>query len=251
MTWVGDACSNYQLTLCDTGVGDACSNYQLTLCDTGVGDACSNYQLTQCDTGVGDACSNYQLTLCDTGVGDACSNYQLTLCDTGVGDAWSNYQLTLCDTGVGDAWSNYQLTLCDTGVGDACSNYHVMFQFVCFRDVGNCLHFSNHYSKKKLMMQMFTRVTCNPSLNGDNAGKLCRGDLDNCIIPCTPRGCLELIQRTGKSRTSIDVLSFVIKILSCVEYWPTLLRSQTCVDENKELFIKLFVCYCVNILLQW
>ncbi|XP_074645002.1 C-1-tetrahydrofolate synthase, cytoplasmic-like [Tubulanus polymorphus] len=30
-----------------------------------------------------------------------------------------------------------------------------------------------------------------------NAGKLSRGDLDSCIVPCTPRGCLELIKRSG------------------------------------------------------
>lgn len=30
-----------------------------------------------------------------------------------------------------------------------------------------------------------------------NAGKLSRGDLDSCMLPCTPKGCLELIKRTG------------------------------------------------------
>ena len=30
-----------------------------------------------------------------------------------------------------------------------------------------------------------------------NAGRLARGDLDNCTIPCTPLGCLELIKKTG------------------------------------------------------
>lgn len=30
-----------------------------------------------------------------------------------------------------------------------------------------------------------------------NAGKLSRGDLANCIVPCTPQGSLELIKRTG------------------------------------------------------
>ena len=30
-----------------------------------------------------------------------------------------------------------------------------------------------------------------------NAGKLSRGDLDSCILPCTPKGCLELIKRSG------------------------------------------------------
>lgn len=30
-----------------------------------------------------------------------------------------------------------------------------------------------------------------------NAGRLARGDLENCMIPCTPLGCLELIKKTG------------------------------------------------------
>ncbi|XP_076978511.1 C-1-tetrahydrofolate synthase, cytoplasmic isoform X1 [Tamandua tetradactyla] len=30
-----------------------------------------------------------------------------------------------------------------------------------------------------------------------NAGKLARGDLNDCFIPCTPKGCLELIKETG------------------------------------------------------
>jgi methylenetetrahydrofolate dehydrogenase (NADP+)/methenyltetrahydrofolate cyclohydrolase/formyltetrahydrofolate synthetase len=30
-----------------------------------------------------------------------------------------------------------------------------------------------------------------------NAGKLSRGDIKNCIVPCTPLGCLELIRETG------------------------------------------------------
>lgn len=30
-----------------------------------------------------------------------------------------------------------------------------------------------------------------------NAGRLARGNLDNCMVPCTPLGCLELIKRTG------------------------------------------------------
>lgn len=32
-----------------------------------------------------------------------------------------------------------------------------------------------------------------------NAGKLSRGDLDDCFIPCTPNGCMELIRQTGVS----------------------------------------------------
>ncbi|KAK3697531.1 hypothetical protein QZH41_019769 [Actinostola sp. cb2023] len=34
-------------------------------------------------------------------------------------------------------------------------------------------------------------------LHDINAGRLSRGELQSCIVPCTPRGCLELIKRTG------------------------------------------------------
>ncbi|XP_004624848.1 C-1-tetrahydrofolate synthase, cytoplasmic [Octodon degus] len=34
-------------------------------------------------------------------------------------------------------------------------------------------------------------------LTSINAGKLARGNLDDCFIPCTPKGCLELIKETG------------------------------------------------------
>ncbi|XP_067894589.1 C-1-tetrahydrofolate synthase, cytoplasmic isoform X1 [Heterodontus francisci] len=34
-------------------------------------------------------------------------------------------------------------------------------------------------------------------LTSINAGKLARGDLGDCFIPCTPNGCLELIKQTG------------------------------------------------------
>ncbi|CAH1783721.1 unnamed protein product [Owenia fusiformis] len=34
-------------------------------------------------------------------------------------------------------------------------------------------------------------------LNGENAAMLSRGDMSNCIVPCTPRGCLELIKKAG------------------------------------------------------
>ncbi|XP_072313370.1 C-1-tetrahydrofolate synthase, cytoplasmic-like [Eucyclogobius newberryi] len=36
-------------------------------------------------------------------------------------------------------------------------------------------------------------------LTSINAGKLARGDLRDCFIPCTPNGCLELIKQTGVS----------------------------------------------------
>uniref|UniRef100_A0A8C6RK81 C-1-tetrahydrofolate synthase, cytoplasmic n=1 Tax=Nannospalax galili TaxID=1026970 RepID=A0A8C6RK81_NANGA len=34
-------------------------------------------------------------------------------------------------------------------------------------------------------------------LTSVSAGKLARGDLNDCFIPCTPKGCLELIKKTG------------------------------------------------------
>ncbi|XP_074812463.1 C-1-tetrahydrofolate synthase, cytoplasmic isoform X1 [Natator depressus] len=34
-------------------------------------------------------------------------------------------------------------------------------------------------------------------LTSINAGKLSRGDLGDCFIPCTPKGCMELIRQTG------------------------------------------------------
>lgn len=36
-------------------------------------------------------------------------------------------------------------------------------------------------------------------LTNISAGKLARGDLNDCFIPCTPKGCLELIKETGKN----------------------------------------------------
>ncbi|KAL0965091.1 hypothetical protein UPYG_G00276670 [Umbra pygmaea] len=36
-------------------------------------------------------------------------------------------------------------------------------------------------------------------LTSINAGKLSRGDLGSCFIPCTPNGCMELIRQTGVS----------------------------------------------------
>jgi len=37
-------------------------------------------------------------------------------------------------------------------------------------------------------------------LTSISAGKLARGDLNDCFIPCTPKGCLELIKETGKNK---------------------------------------------------
>ncbi|KAJ8308629.1 hypothetical protein KUTeg_013503 [Tegillarca granosa] len=42
-------------------------------------------------------------------------------------------------------------------------------------------------------------------LHQSNAGKLARGDLEDCVLPCTPAGCLELIKRTA-SRVKLAVV---------------------------------------------
>lgn len=36
-------------------------------------------------------------------------------------------------------------------------------------------------------------------INDINAGRLARGSLETCFVPCTPNGCMELIKRTGMS----------------------------------------------------
>uniref|UniRef100_A0AAY4D7Y9 formate--tetrahydrofolate ligase n=1 Tax=Denticeps clupeoides TaxID=299321 RepID=A0AAY4D7Y9_9TELE len=41
-------------------------------------------------------------------------------------------------------------------------------------------------------------------VDGVNAGKLARGDLTGCFIPCTPSGCMELIAQTGDTATNIQ-----------------------------------------------
>ena len=35
-----------------------------------------------------------------------------------------------------------------------------------------------------------------------NAGRLIRGELEGTVIPCTPRGCLHLVESTGMKRYS-------------------------------------------------
>uniref|UniRef100_A0A3B4BUL5 C-1-tetrahydrofolate synthase, cytoplasmic n=2 Tax=Pygocentrus nattereri TaxID=42514 RepID=A0A3B4BUL5_PYGNA len=43
-------------------------------------------------------------------------------------------------------------------------------------------------------------------LSSINAGKLARGDLRSCFIPCTPNGCMELIKQTGVSVSGKNVV---------------------------------------------
>eukprot|EP00118_Oscarella_pearsei_P009175 m.51328 g.51328 ORF g.51328 m.51328 type:complete len:124 (+) comp34132_c0_seq12:544-915(+) len=43
-----------------------------------------------------------------------------------------------------------------------------------------------------------------------NAGRLARGEMVNTVVPCTPRGCLDLIQKTGiLEELSVFIIFFV------------------------------------------
>uniref|UniRef100_A0A671XDV3 formate--tetrahydrofolate ligase n=1 Tax=Sparus aurata TaxID=8175 RepID=A0A671XDV3_SPAAU len=57
-------------------------------------------------------------------------------------------------------------------------------------------------------------------LTSINAGKLSRGDLGDCFIPCTPNGCMELIRQTGKP-TAINTPTHPLrkKTNSCAVRW--------------------------------
>uniref|UniRef100_A0A4W6DG33 C-1-tetrahydrofolate synthase, cytoplasmic n=1 Tax=Lates calcarifer TaxID=8187 RepID=A0A4W6DG33_LATCA len=54
-------------------------------------------------------------------------------------------------------------------------------------------------------------------LTSINAGKLSRGDLGDCFIPCTPNGCMELIRQTGKHRKR-HLKSVLLKLLSAKRF---------------------------------
>ena len=54
-------------------------------------------------------------------------------------------------------------------------------------------------------------------LHDNNAGRLARGQMNNCFIPCTPRGCMKLISQTGvdvkgKNAVVIGRSKIVVKI---------------------------------------
>ena len=67
-------------------------------------------------------------------------------------------------------------------------------------------------------------------LNSENAAKLCRGDLKDCIIPCTPNGCLQLIKKTG-----------TFLVAPFLENGATYLLSTVSVG----LYVCMYVCLCV------
>ena len=61
------------------------------------------------------------------------------------------------------------------------------------------MHLKQHFSVEFVSEFEVEFISCNYyfRLHDVNAGKLSRGELNDCIIPCTPRGCLELIKKSG------------------------------------------------------
>lgn len=54
-----------------------------------------------------------------------------------------------------------------------------------------------------------------------NAGRLARGNLDHCMVPCTPLGCMELIKKTGvamsgKQAVVIGRSKIVVSVITLV-----------------------------------
>ena len=63
-------------------------------------------------------------------------------------------------------------------------------------------------------------------LNSENAAKLCRGDLKDCIIPCTPNGCLQLIKKTGTFLQIIVVTCISSHIQLSNDMFPFCIKKQ-------------------------
>ena len=61
------------------------------------------------------------------------------------------------------------------------------------------MHLKQYFSVEFVSEFEVDLISCNYyfRLHDVNAGKLSRGELNDCIVPCTPRGCLELIKKSG------------------------------------------------------
>ena len=53
------------------------------------------------------------------------------------------------------------------------------------------------YTSSERVLKRYPCVQDVDGLTEVNAGRLARGDVESCVIPCTPLGCLELIRRCG------------------------------------------------------
>ena len=76
-------------------------------------------------------------------------------------------------------------------------------------------HWSPHWSASTVHTSLISTLSSIPSvpsctwhvyipisqdvdgLTETNAGRLARGEIDSCVVPCTPLGCLELIKKSG------------------------------------------------------
>ena len=59
-----------------------------------------------------------------------------------------------------------------------------------------------------------------------NAGRLSRGEVESCVIPCTPLGCLELIRRCGREiRGKEAVVLGRSKIVVCLLHLKSTISS--------------------------
>uniref|UniRef100_A0A8C4EKQ5 formate--tetrahydrofolate ligase n=1 Tax=Dicentrarchus labrax TaxID=13489 RepID=A0A8C4EKQ5_DICLA len=68
-------------------------------------------------------------------------------------------------------------------------------------------------------------------LTSINAGKLARGDLGDCFLPCTPNGCMELIRQTG---LNVFLLCSDEKVILCVVFIipnSDIVISRSCVPK--------------------
>ena len=67
-----------------------------------------------------------------------------------------------------------------------------------------------------------------------NAGRLSRGEMESCVIPCTPLGCLELIRRCGgEIRGKEAVVLGRSKIVVCLQH----LKPTICSTRLKLLIV--------------
>ena len=76
-----------------------------------------------------------------------------------------------------------------------------------------------------------------------NTGLLSRGDMEHCIVPCTPLGCLELIKRTGidiSGRRAVVVGRSKIVVSSCGQKVGFIARELAYIAKS---IVHLIYCY--------
>ena len=74
---------------------------------------------------------------------------------------------------------------------------------------------------QRLMTQSVCLLQDVDGLTEANGGRLARGELSSCVVPCTPLGCLELIRSAGvdlkgKEAVVLGRSKIVVRGISCV-----------------------------------